>query len=319
MRRVNALFPSAERWLATFALLACCLIASSALAQDACESDDECMDDLVCGRVLFGTDCDSGECIDVLEQGFCSEPDPEPLRCDDNGQCPQPLYCDDANPDGAICGYVELMCSSDDDECPPGFMCVDLEPLGGCTVCEDDQECMSLPCAENMLNVCSPIAVACEEDSDCEEGFVCREIGAFDLQTAWDETLVGTKGCLSVGLLAVADGFVQGGEDFVPPTGGSGEPSGGAGDGGASGIGAGSGGMSGSAGANGGANGGAGVGGASGASTGGASGMSAPTSNGDGDGGGCNVQEPERSRAPALAILLALLIAALLLRRWPVG
>jgi hypothetical protein len=299
-----------ERFLSACAL-AWLLLVSAAHAQDACTADIDCDEDLVCMRVLFGVDCNDAGCLEVHEQGFCAEPSPDPLFCDDDDRCPTPLYCDVDNPNGPLCGYVEPMCSTDDDECPTGFMCVDLEPLGGCSLCDDGPEgssCTPAPCAENNLNVCSPIPMSCEEDGDCAEGFVCGEIGPFDLQTGWDESVVGTQGCLSIGLIALTDGVVRGGEDV--PDGGVGEPMGGsAGSAGSSG--AGDGGTGGAAGA------GAGESGAAG--SGGAAGMDMTPAPSGGDSGGCSVGAPGSSRALAVAMLLALLCGTLLLRRWPVG
>lgn len=303
--------------LLTAAALSLLLCAATARAQDACDSDLDCDNELVCMRIAFGVDCDDAGCVEVREQGFCSDPAPEPLRCDDSNACPTPLYCDTEHADGPLCAYVEPMCSTDDDECPAGFMCVDLEPLGGCELCEDTEDgitCTAAPCAENTLNVCSPIPMSCDEDADCEDGFVCGEVGPFDLQTGWDETLVGTQGCLSIGLVAVTDGVVQGGID-VPPAGGTGEPSGGSGGNAGS---AGSGGGAGNAGASG--NAAAGEGGAAGNAGAGAAaaGGDAMPSGGGGD-GGCSVREGEPSRSLGALMLLALLTGALLLRRWPIG
>jgi MYXO-CTERM domain-containing protein len=202
------------------------------------------------------------------------------------------------------------MCSTDDDECPTGFMCVDLEPLGGCSICDDGEDiaCTPAPCAENNLNVCSPIATECAEDSDCPAGFLCGEIGPFDLQTGWDESLVGTQGCLSIGLIAVTDGVVQGGQDVLP-------------DGGVPNPEAGAGGSSGASAGSGGAGAGAGSGGSAGdaGSSGGAAGAEMMPAAGGGDSGGCSVGEPGSSRVLAAVMMLALLCGALLLRRWPIG
>jgi len=290
------------------------LMAGAARAQDACASDADCDEQLVCMRVLFGVDCDDAGCLQVQEQGFCSEPSPEALRCDDSDACPAPLYCDVDNLNGPLCAFDQPLCGSSDDACPAGFSCVDLEPLGGCELCEDTDDgiaCTPAPCAENMLNLCSPLAMACEDDADCAEGFVCGEVGPFDLQTGWDEALVGTRACLSIGLLAVTDGVVQGGQD-VPPDGGVGVPPIG-GEGGSGGQSAGTGGSAGSGGASGSA-GSAGTGGAAGEA-----GAGAPPASSKGDGGGCSVRDVNPSRGLALTVLLALLIGALLLRRWPVG
>src|SRR5687768_3150407 len=176
---------SAARRKTELALLALAalgaLAAPPALAQEACDTDADCDEELVCSRVLFGVDCTSGECLEVLEQGFCSEAEPEPLRCDDNNECPVPLYCDSQHPSGPLCAYVEPTCAAIDSECPTGFTCIDLEPLGGCERCDDGDEgpvCIAVPCAENMLNVCSPLPMTCAADEDCRDGFVCREVGA---------------------------------------------------------------------------------------------------------------------------------------------
>jgi hypothetical protein len=287
------------------------LAASSAQAQDACSTDIDCAEDLVCMRVVFGVDCNDAGCVEVQEQGFCSDPSPTPLFCDENNECPSPLFCDVENPGGPLCAYVEPTCSTDDDECPTGFMCVDLEPLGGCSICDDSEDiaCTPAPCAENNLNVCSPIATACEGDSDCPEGFLCGEIGPFDLQTGWDDALVGSKGCLSIGLVAVTDGVVQGGQDVLPD---GGVPNAQAGAGGSSGASAGNGGASG-------ASAGSGGGGTAGSSgSGGAAGMDMKPASGGGD-SGCSVGELGSSRALSVVMLLALVCGALLLRRWPVG
>jgi hypothetical protein len=302
------------RWLSALAALTCLLSASAARAQDACASDAECDAELVCMRVLFGVDCNDAGCLEVQEQGFCSEPSPEALRCDDDDACPSPLYCDADNSNGPLCAFDQPLCGGSDDACPEGFMCVDLEPLGGCELCQDSDDgitCTAAPCAENNLNLCSPIATACQEDADCLDGFVCGEVGPFDLQTGWDEALVGTRACLSIGLIAITDGVVLGGQDPLPD-GGVGEPPLG-GDGGSAGGGAGS-----SGGASGGVA--AGDGGAAGDGATGSSGTSAGGGDSDGSSGcSCNVRKSSTPRALAATLLLLMLAGALLVRRWPVG
>ena len=295
------------------------LMTGVASAQDACASDVDCDAELVCMRVLFGVDCNDAGCLEVQEQGFCSEPSPDALRCDDSDACPSPLYCDVDNLNGPLCAFDQPLCGDSDDACPEGFMCVDLEPLGGCELCEDTDDgitCTPAPCAENNLNLCSPVATACEEDADCFDGFVCGEVGPFDLQTGWDEALVGTRACLSIGLIAITDGVVLGGQDPLPD-GGVGEPpvGGAGGSGGSAGGGAGT-----SAGASGGAA--AGEGGASGAGAGmpGTAGTSSDDGDSDGSSGcSCNVRKPSTPRALTAMLLLLMLAGALLVRRWPVG
>jgi hypothetical protein len=321
MARIHAPRPKtteALHWLSALGALACVLCAADARAQDACASDTDCDAELVCMRVLFGVDCNDAGCLEVQEQGFCSEPSPDALRCDDNDACPSPLYCDVDNLNGPLCAFAQPLCGSSDDACPEGFMCVDLEPLGGCELCQDTDDgitCTPAPCAENNLNLCSPIATACAEDADCVDGFVCGEVGPFDLQTGWDESLVGTRACLSIGLIALTDGVVVGGQDPLPdggvgepPFGGTGGSAGNAGDG-----------AGGSAGASGGAA--AGEGGASGAGMpGGASGASSGGGDSDGSSGcSCNVRKPSTPRAITATLLLLMLTGALLVRRWPVG
>ena len=309
MARFSALPSKTEH--ALIALL-CAIASAPAHAQEACATDADCDGALVCSRVLFGTDCQSGECLEVLEQGFCAEAEPEPLRCDADGECPAPLYCDSQHPSGALCAYVEPTCSSSDSECPTGFMCVDLEPLGGCELCEDTEggpECSEVPCAESGLNVCSPIAMSCEADDDCGEGFVCREVGAFDVQLGWEESWVGMRACLSVGLIAVQDGVVQGGVDAAP----SGSPP----DAGVSGAGG-----AGAGGANPSGPGDAGAAGEAGASGAGAAAHGGEATGSDEDAGSgcsCSIHERSSSRAASIALLAALLMGALMLRRWPVG
>ena len=165
----------------------------TAMADDDCTVDADCPYGFQCEEVTLpcatAPDCPPCPCL-CPPEGECP-----PCQCD---PCPEPEPCETKTV--KMCRYDPVECTKDDD-CEAGFECVEVESCQGsgcacsacaCPTCPPDGECPPCDCPEviecdcnpddfqEQCEVdgawCMPAQQACEDVSDCPDGWECEAI-----------------------------------------------------------------------------------------------------------------------------------------------
>lgn len=137
-----------------------------ACGQEACETDSDCSDDLIC----ITADDDKKYCAkeeyedactaDPSAETCCSAPEEETLACGEAG-CVSTDDCEE--------GFVCIATSETDDDDNIVKYCADEDFLDACVADPSQASCCTAP--EDEVLTCGE--KGCESDSDCEDDLVC--------------------------------------------------------------------------------------------------------------------------------------------------
>ncbi len=157
--------------------------------EDACAGDGDCAGDLVCvGEICRDPCADDGDCQgrQTCDQGtgHCVEPvvcdgdlDCGGRRVCEHGECIIPecnvhLECaDEAACVDRRCLDGEPGACADDDDCPGGLTCSDVQVCAQDGPCEEDDDC---PAGAPLCNDDGGVCALCLEEGDCDNGEFCR-------------------------------------------------------------------------------------------------------------------------------------------------
>ncbi len=189
-----------------------------ALCLPTCQTDRDCRPEYACNALGFciprgqgqigdlcerDQDCSSAQCRLFPNGRYCT------ISCEQD--CPARFFCRGANPQQG--GWCERLCDTDA-ECPEqGYRCLSLRcelasssTLPDGSACQNDTQCQSRRCWQHPLFPNGLCARACQAQTDCTGGFLCRSLGSNErlcLPTCSPRSpcLRSTYTCLSVPLL----------------------------------------------------------------------------------------------------------------------
>lgn len=177
----------------TLILVLVLTVPAAALADDECSVDSDCPYGFQCEEVPMPCtaipDCPPCACACPVDA------DCEPCQCE---PCPEPKPCEATT--AKLCTYDPVECSGDGD-CDDGFECIEVESCSGsgcacpacaCATCPAGVDCPPCDCPEVIECDCNPEDFkeeckvegawcmpgekACDGDSDCPDGWECKEV-----------------------------------------------------------------------------------------------------------------------------------------------